>query len=601
MQNFAAQIYKVRAAPYKLDFATMHNQADMPPMPLLPLKHQIDAWSKDLRMPESLVTTWLRFAGVARAWRKFEKSPELLEEFDTHSAWRPSPSIWSNFTAVPETFGKGNSSADPLLRAANLILIMRDLRDDFFNRRLTPEYSGKHTQDLSQFINIFRGIGVINEKPCWCAPDYDGEHFCVLANGIPYFMPMPDSTTGAATIQCALQEIYADRKKTGRQSFTAVSSLGIKPFENKIGGHNPEAIRLANAIAASCFVLCLDLDELPADKAHTGSLTHTNFKNRWYFHGCNLAIFGNSAVGIHLSFGGGIDGNVGARFASELSSRLQIVEQASNSSSIENSTCVATFIRGTDVKISQEQLHFFESAAQSFVKNSSDVFTLPIGDDDCQLSKVRPVDSFVIALAAALSSLCDKNGNRPEKRPTPIRQFISQGRYKFGTLNAVDVNMAATFKIALEILQPDDQSSGTQTLRQLYDVASTQIRDISNKTRQLRAFNRSFTAGAWQRAIAYTVIAPVLLPYRLWKWLRKPHSIIKEAAISYVAKKDGIAIIARPGVRAPKNMLWLHYQIFADHTLIVPCFGNGVPLQEHILIKEIEHCWTTLLKRMVQN
>lgn len=601
MQNFAAQIYKVRAAPYKLDFASMHNQTDMPPMPLLPLKHQIDAWSKDLRMPESLVNTWLRFAGVTLTWRKFEKNAELLKEFDSHSAWRPSPSIWSNFTAVPETFGDGNTAANPFLRAANLVMIMRDLRSDFLNRSLSPECSGKHTQDLSQFINIFRGIGVINEKPCWCEPDYDGEHFCVLANGIPYFLPIPDSTTGAASIQCALQEIYADSKKTGKESFTVVSSLGIKPFKNKIGVHNSDAIRLANAIAASCFVLCLDFDELPADKAHTGSLTHTNFKNRWYFHGCNIAVFGNAAFGINLSFGGGIDGNVGARFASELSSRLQTVEQASNSPSIENSTYATTFIRGTDVKISQEQQHFFESAAQSFVKNSPDVFTLPIGEDDCRLSQVRPVDSFVIALAAALSSLCDKNGNNPKKRPTPIRQFISQGRYKFGTLNAVDVNTAATFKVALEILQSEDLSGDPQTLRQLYDVASTQIRNLSNATRQLRAFNRSFTADAWQRAIAYIAIAPVLLPYRLWKWLRKPHSIIKEAAISYVAKKDGIAIIARPGVRAPKNMLWLHYQIFTDHTLIVPCFGNEVPLQEHILIKEIEHCWTTLLKRMVQN
>jgi hypothetical protein len=586
----------IRPAPFDLPFTPMQEQQPLPPVPLLPLREQAEFWAEEMRFPQSAMLAWLKIAGVGRKWRELAASPAASEPLDALGSWRPSPKIWTNYSIIPDSFAApADSRPDALARAAQLVLAARQVHADFVNRRLKPECAGRHHLDLSQMANVFRGIGVFQDKPRWCCPPDGLDYFCVLVRGRPCFLPMPSAADDVPAIRAALAEVVADVHARNEPSLAPLSATGLQ--ELKFAGPNkPEDLALlVNMIGAARLVLCLDLDSAPADACRMGYLSQVTFTNRWYLHGCNLVVFGNGAMGIHLSFGVGIDGNVGARFASELAERF---DQMAREAAPSTAPCApySAFIRAPPVTMTPRMESRLLANATAWIKTSPCVFTLPLGETACSASGARPVDTFIIALAKTLSDLGGSKPGRPCR--IPIRQFISQGRYKFGTLNATDVNTPEVLAVAQLLQSPAPDTDQPAVLRGLYSTAEESIKRRTEIARQARKFNKRLTQGAVRRVLGYLAVAPFLLVYRTRLRLTQPHTAITAAAISYVSKKDGIAIVARPGARAPRGMLWLHYQIYADRTVVLPCVGADCPFTEAALAEQLAVNWKHLLDRL---
>jgi hypothetical protein len=300
-------------------------------------------------------------------------------------------------------------------------------------------------------------------------------------------------------------------------------------------------------------------------------------------------------MGIHLSFGVGIDGNVGARFASELAERFAVITRDAAPSHM---PCPAfsTFLRCPPVTMTPRMESRLLANATAWIKTSPCVFSVPLGESACAVSGARPVDTFIIALSKTLADLGGAKPGRPCR--IPIRQFISQGRYKFGTLNAADVNTPEVYAVAQRLQTPAPDSQQPDVLRGWYTKAEESIKHRTEIARQARKFNKRLTQSALRRMLGYLAVAPLLLVHRARLRLSQPRTIITAAAISYVSKKDGIAIVARPGARAPRGMLWLHYQIYADRTVVLPCLGADCPFTEAALAEQLSINWRALLDRL---
>jgi hypothetical protein len=473
------------------------------------------------------------------------------------------------------------------------------IHDDFHARRLAPECAGKHHLDLSQLVNLFRGIGLFNGKAAWGAlPDGAPAYFAVFCRGWPYFLPMPDAATPLPAVRAALADIVRHSRTHHLPPLALLSAQGIRPLARRQPGITEETLRLANLLAAARMVLCLDLDASPQDHPRAGYLTQTSFQNRWFLHGCNLVVFGNGAWGAHMAFGGGIDGNIGARFTAELADRVREAEQRGALVAADADTAAphAAFVPAEHPPLSPRIEARYRDAAVRWVRAIPGVFTLPIGENACRAAGVRPVEAFVAALSATLAEL---GGRRPGDLPRiPIRQFVSQGRYAFGTLNAAEVNTPELFAVAHALLGAEPGTAKDPALRERYLQAEAVIRERTDQARRLRVFNRSLTRGAARRMAAYLVIAPLLFPHRARRLLDRSHHAIAEAAISYVGKKEGVSLMARPGTRAPDGMLWLHYQIFAEETVVIPCFGGDAAVAEATLMSRLEIHWKSLLDRL---
>ncbi len=586
---------RISAASVDLAFTSMQGQQMLHPAPLLTLREQTELWSEELRFPKGATLAWLLLAGVGRKWRDLAAAPDACEAFDARSSWRPSPTMWSNFSVVPSGFAAGaDSPRDPLTRAARLVVAAQQVHSEFVDRRLKPERAGNHDLDLSQLANVFRGIGLFQSRPRWCCPPVGLSYFCVLRCGRPYFLPMPPATEDLAAVRTALAEIVEDAQSRDEPSMMPLSAMGIRGLRSAGLDRSEDVRLLVNAIGAARFVLSLDLDSMPEDDRRVGYLTQVSFTNRWYLHGCNIVVFGNGATGIHLSFGAGIDGNVGVRFAAEVADRVRSDERDAPPPGPR--AAYSTFARGRRVTLTPHTESRFLSAAMSWTKTSADVFTLPLGASACLASGARPVEAFVTALSATVASLAGRQRGRPCR--VPIRQFVSQGRHKFGTLNSVDVNMPEVFAAAQLLLRRASAADRPGASRRAYAAAEGAIRSRTELARRSRCFSRRLTRGSARRVLGYVAIAPALLAFRAWTRLAKPRMVISEVAISYVSKKDGIAIVARPGARAPRGKLWLHYQIFEDRTVVVPCMGADSPIPESLLVEQLSAHWRALLERL---
>ena len=82
-------------------------------------------------------------------------------------------------------------------------------------------------------------------------------------------------------------------------------------------------LRELERLAHSLFVLCLDLDSEPEDADRAVAAIHRVTDNRWHLSSLQLVVTGNAQAALIAGFPCGLDGNVMARFGSELVRRSQ--------------------------------------------------------------------------------------------------------------------------------------------------------------------------------------------------------------------------------------------------------------------------------------
>lgn len=215
----------------------------------------------------------------------------------------------------------------PLARAAALVVAASAFRKDLTTGRLAPDSQRGLPLEMGQYANLF-GTCLYPRGTCSRVFKTDAsESITVAANG--YFYPLSlthdGRELGFAELHAALTEIVRHaQSRPSRGEFGVLSAGHLLERRHAMraasrGGGRRELDRLAHSL----FVLCLDLDSEPEDADRAVAAIHRVADNRWHLSSLQLVVTGNAQAALIASFPCGLDGNVMARFGSELVRRCQ--------------------------------------------------------------------------------------------------------------------------------------------------------------------------------------------------------------------------------------------------------------------------------------
>jgi hypothetical protein len=218
------------------------------------------------------------------------------------------------------------ASSEPLDRATALLIAARGFRSDLTAGKLVPDSRGAPLE-MGQYANLF-GTCLYPRGTCSRVFKTDAaESITVVVNG--YFYPLPLAHDGRelefTELHAALTEIVRHaQSRPSRGEFGVLSAGHLLERRHAMrAASRGVGRRELQRLAHSLFVLCLDLDSEPEDADRAVAAIHRVADNRWHLSSMQLVVTGNSQAAMIASFPCGIDGNVMARFGSELVRRSQ--------------------------------------------------------------------------------------------------------------------------------------------------------------------------------------------------------------------------------------------------------------------------------------
>jgi len=302
--------------------------------PLGTLESYLSEYAAMAHVPPSAARFLFAVSGFSRRLEQLQRDPGFYERSlrDVPARMMVSNALMFSATTV---LTDEDPEPNPIDRAARMLAAARSFYADLLSARLPGDTFRGAPTEMGQYRNLF---STCNYPSGLCTGIYkstDDSYIVVAARGNFYKLAIggKDTPLEPALLRAALEAIAADAQaRTGAVSPGALSAAA--PPQRLAGftllrrnARNRESLEvLANAF----LVLCLDLDDKPADAEEACRLAQSrNRDNRWYFSSNQIVLFGNGKASIVFSYICGIDGNVMSRFTSEIRRRsMQLREPA---------------------------------------------------------------------------------------------------------------------------------------------------------------------------------------------------------------------------------------------------------------------------------
>ena len=217
----------------------------------------------------------------------------------------------------------------PLERAAALLVAARAFRKDLLAGALAPDSQRGLPLEMGQYANLF-GTCLYPRGTCTRVFKADApDSITVAVKGHFYSLPLAPNgrELDFAELHAALSEIVRHARSRPLPGEFGVLSAGnlLERRSAMRAASRGVGRRELERLAHSLFVLCLDLDSKPEDADRAVAAIHRVTDNRWHLSSMQLVVTGNAQAALLASFPCGLDGNVMARFGSELVRRSQVL------------------------------------------------------------------------------------------------------------------------------------------------------------------------------------------------------------------------------------------------------------------------------------
>jgi hypothetical protein len=310
---------------------TAYEKGELYPRPAsLPPLLETDEYARDFlattRLPRGIARAVFALSGMRPFLATLRRDAQRFERAlaTTDIRFAPFSLLTLNATLL---LAEDTALTAPLDRAAALLIAARGFRNDLTAGKLVPDSQRGSPLEMGQYANLF-GTCLYPRGTCTRVFKTDApENITVVANGHFYRLALAHDGR-----ELEFDELHAGLTEIVRHARARPSpgEFGLLVAGNLL--ERRRAMRAASRgvgrrelerLAHSQFVLCLDLDSEPEDADRAVAAIHRVADNRWHLSSMQLVVTGNGQAALIASFPCGLDGNVMARFGSELVRRSQ--------------------------------------------------------------------------------------------------------------------------------------------------------------------------------------------------------------------------------------------------------------------------------------
>ncbi len=470
----------------------------------------------------------------------------------------------------------------PLARAASLVVAARSFCDDVMSGRLPPDEHRGQPLEMGQYPNLFATSIEVKSGRARLYKSRRLDQIAVVVRRRVFVQRIGGAgEASAAQIESALAAIVAraDQQPAVRDDeapgvLSAADSKTLRGALRAMESREVDARSLASLRDCS-FVLCLDLDDAPATYAAAGIRSQVgNPANRWYLASLQLVVFGNARASLVCSFPAYLDGNVMMRVAAQVQRRgckASLDAPSVRSAALDDAALLRWTLDARRVRQAWSDV----ARVRDDQPASFEIRTL--GRDAFTKLGVDAVNAFVLALALATKR---RAGDLPN-----ILQLVTVSRLRCVPVGAAVVTTPPVHRFV------DLVASGGSSERagELLHLALASMAEQSRIERQklslrwtIEGFVRTRRGPARARALA--VMAATLGVLRAMGAVPARRIVISHPEIV-----SEVPIVGRPGIKLPYvDPYGLHYQMFADHTVLTFMPGTRWKVRNADFLADIE-------------
>ncbi|MGB7539159.1 MAG: choline/carnitine O-acyltransferase [Anaerolineales bacterium] len=530
--------------------------------PLDSLESYIREYTAIAHVPPSAARFLFAVSGFSRRLEQLRRDSAFYERVlrDVPARVMISNAVMFSATAV---LRDEESAPDPIDRAARLLAAARSFYADLLNKRLPGDSFRGAPTEMGQYRNLF---STCNYPSGMCMEIYkstEDSHVVVAARGNFYKLAIGgrDAPPDAVSLRAALDAIVADAQgRTGSVSPGALSSAA--PPQRAVGytlmrmnKRNRESL---DVLANAFLVLCLDLDNHPADEEEACRLAQSrNRDNRWYLASNQIVVFGNGKAAIVFSYICGIDGNVMTRFSSEIRRRaLQLKQTAAG-----EKRPSASSPERLPFSIPAGLVRWADKSCRGMLSDERVLFRIhDWGGRDLLRRGLRLDSVFNIAMMMTEERLTG--------RPPVHVELLTMAKYRYrGLGNAFPWSPAISW-----LADPEFDAD-------LGRVAVGTLREA------LEAHHRALQVGR-ERFNLSDLLSLHLALSAPWQVLPTIITLIKymssiDVIVSFPHPSEDVAVVGRIGIRLLTRLFSLHYETSPETISVafMPAFSNAVPAQ----------------------
>jgi hypothetical protein len=533
----------------------------------------------------------LRAALTASGYRRFHASlvPETVEALMRGTNMRQGR-LFAPVYSATVVLADDPRAILPLQRAATLIVAASALCEDVMAGRLPKDELRGQPLEMGQYPNLFGTSVVVERGRARLFKTRHLDRIAVIVRRRIYTLDIAPARRGdVQAITAVLEDVVRDAD--GRAPVLDYEAPGIlsaadgKTLMNafRLLERSPVNAEALHALRSCAFVVCLDLEHAPSSAVETFQLAQAgNPANRWYLSSFQLVVSGNGATAGVFSFPAYLDGNVMMRAAAELQRRASIlsVQRSARSSFRDEARLLEWKMPPTSVRRAWRDV--------LRVRHDEQVtFEMPgLGRQAFRSSGIDPVNAFVVALALATSR--SANGRLPN-----ILQLVSVSKYRCVPVGGAVVT---TREVRRFVEHVKDSTSKHDRSTLLAEALASQVRECRAERSRLslrwtlEAFAR--TRRGLSRVRAIGVLGAAGLALKAMGALTSERIIVSHPEIF-----GELQLVGRPGVRLPYvSHFGLHYQMFADKTVVTFMPGSRWKTPSSTLAREIERALKDILE-----
>lgn len=487
----------------------------------------------------------------------------FYRERDGHATFRESL-LTLNFSVLLDDEPIRSSAID---RASRLVVAALELHERLQAGTYQIDSLAGQAQDMSEFFNIFGTSlipGAVADRITHAPPGK--AHFVVLCRGRFFEVPIPTNVSCRSlgpVFKGEFERIALDAGRSQEGSTTQVALLSACDRDFGYSARSRMADDWQNeasfeSLKNALFIVALDLDLEPNQFAEAARLVHSgNTSNRWYDAGLQIVVFGNSSSGLVFSQRNHIDGNVGARFASDLhrlaqSSIQNFVQDIEFPQATSPSPGAPTLSTELRFRCPRETLETARERICLVTRNEQDSFRVSgTGSSFFKRHGMSPDVAFMIALHHASA--------RFFKRPLKIFQIFSMGHFRHVGIGVTCVS----FKALERVLKQIEGTPSAEHRRNL-GVIEREHKAWISKLREGMPLHHVFHCYLTRSSKVQRTLFQGLL--RLIGF----ESFRADVITSHPKEFPGIAAFGRPGVVLPYLKYYgLHYEIHPERIELI--------------------------------
>ncbi|MBN1439401.1 MAG: choline/carnitine O-acyltransferase [Anaerolineales bacterium] len=535
--------------------------ASLPPLDTL--ENYVREYSEMAHVPQAAARFLFGVSGFTRTLHRLRQDAAYYERVlrDVPARMMVSNAIMFSATAV---LADEQPAPDPIDRAARLLAASRSFYADLIGAKFPLDTFHGEPMEMGQYRNLFSTCNYPSGACMGIYKSVEDSYAVVAAGGNFYKLALPPIGTPAdvPSLRAALEALAADAR--GRPQTVSPGPFSAAAPAQRAAGFtllrlDPRNRESLEALANAFLVLCLDLDDRPADEEQACRLAQCrNRENRWYLASTQIVVFGNGKASIVFSYICGIDGNVMTRFSSEVRrSSLLLKESASR--------------RKKSPRPDVQRLPFSVPAGLARWADSSCRYMLT---DERVLFRIRDwggrelirrglrLDSvFNIAMMMAEEQLLG--------RPPVHVELLTMAKYRYRGLGDATPWSPAVSRLVDPACDADLGRAAVETLREALEAHHQAIRAGRER------FNLSDLM-----SLHLALAAPWRMPASMILLMKYMSSI--DVIVSFPHPSEDVAVVGRIGIRLLTRLFSLHYETSPESVSVafMPAQSRPVPAQK---------------------